>query len=156
MSEDVILLTTGEAAKMLNCNPRTIALQCDRGAIAFHRMGNHRRIAFEDLVRFADERGIPLRIAGQFEPAVQRERMRLDPRTALANEAELAWRRTACFLYRNVLREFVDAISRQRPDRTSVLSAEQRVDLLAKARMIGIAESEAERQTGDMHDRQGR
>lgn len=137
---------------MLKCSPRTVSLQCDRGAIAFHRIGNHRRIAFEDLVRFADERGIPLRIAGDLEPAIQRERMRLDPRTTLANEAELAWRRTVCILYRDVLRAFVDAISRQRPDRTSVVSAEQRVDLLAKARMIGIAEQEAERPFKEVRD----
>jgi excisionase family DNA binding protein len=145
MSERATMLTTSEAAKILNCNPRTIAVQCDRGQIASHRIGNRRRIALEDLVRFADERGITMRAADRFDPAIQRERIRIDPRSFLANEAELAWRRTACFIYRNVLREFVDAISRQRPDRTSVLSAEQRVDLLAKARMIGIAESEAER-----------
>jgi excisionase family DNA binding protein len=56
------LLTTHGAARLLGVDPSTVAAWCDkRGLASWRTAGNHRRIAQEDLLAFAQAWQIPLR-----------------------------------------------------------------------------------------------
>ena len=60
------VLTVGDAARLLQVAPRTIAKWCDSGRIAHYRLpaGNRvagdRRILYSDLAAFCAANGIPL------------------------------------------------------------------------------------------------
>ena len=55
-------LTVGELAKLCNVCPRTIALWCDKGLIAYHRMPSTRmrRILVSEAKAFMTKQGLPL------------------------------------------------------------------------------------------------
>lgn len=51
-------LTTGEAARLMNVAPMTVAKACDRGRLKHYRLpGGDRRIAPEDFIAFARKLG---------------------------------------------------------------------------------------------------
>jgi excisionase family DNA binding protein len=49
-------VTTQEAAMFLNVSRPYLIKLLDDGKIAYHKVGTHRRIRFEDIVRYKDER----------------------------------------------------------------------------------------------------
>jgi excisionase family DNA binding protein len=61
------LLTTGAAAALLGCSRQHVTDLCRAGVLPFRTIGTHRRIALEDLERFARRpgRGAPEAIARQ-------------------------------------------------------------------------------------------
>lgn len=63
--------TTHQVAKMLGVSIPTVASWCDGGQLAAHRTpGGHRRIAAEELERFAKERGLDLELSSDQTPRI--------------------------------------------------------------------------------------
>lgn len=58
------LLSTGQVAKALQVAPRTVSKWIDNGTIVGHKLpgSSNRRVRMGDLVRFAREYGMPLKI----------------------------------------------------------------------------------------------
>lgn len=54
-------VTTGEAGRILSVAPRTISNWVDQGRLPGWRVNKDRRVFFSDLVKFAEENGMPLR-----------------------------------------------------------------------------------------------
>ena len=48
-AEDDELLTTGEAATLLNCSRQHVVDLCDRGDLPFTTVGTHRRVRRSDV-----------------------------------------------------------------------------------------------------------
>jgi len=57
------ILTTGKVAQLCGCSPRSVAKWFDSGLLAGYRIppGNDRRFHLEDVRKFAESHGIPLR-----------------------------------------------------------------------------------------------
>jgi excisionase family DNA binding protein len=58
-------LTTQQAAELLNVSRPHLVKLVDEGAIPHHKTGSHRRIYFEDLMRYRDVRDTERRRALQ-------------------------------------------------------------------------------------------
>lgn len=56
--------STGQAAKLCGVAIRTVADWCDSGKLAFYRIpgSSHRRIEHDQMVKFAQEHNIPVRL----------------------------------------------------------------------------------------------
>ena len=58
-------LSTGQAAEVLGINRITVARLVDRGELASHGSGSHRRIAATEVARYREERARRRRAAGR-------------------------------------------------------------------------------------------
>lgn len=68
------MMTTGEAARLLNVSPKTVARILDSGVIPFERAGRtgHRMVAADDVLRFKRESERRRRIAlGEMRDAAE-------------------------------------------------------------------------------------
>lgn len=137
-------LTVGQVARMFRCSARHVSNLCDNGALASHRIGADRRMLLCDVVSFASRNGIPMDVEDSFERAVSDMRMRVDVESIASMDMELHWRRSACALYRDAMREVFNTLSSKSSiDGSLVLDQKTRMRLLDLTRIARVADERA-------------
>lgn len=139
-------LTVGQVARMFRCSARHVSNLCDNGALASHRIGADRRMLLCDVVAFASRHGIPLEldVEDAMERAVAEMRQRVDAESVISMDMELHWRRSACALYRDAMREVFNTISSKSSiDGSLVLDQKTRMRLLDLTRIARVADERA-------------
>jgi excisionase family DNA binding protein len=144
LNDDNPTLTVSQVARMLRCSARHVSNLCDNKALPSHRIGNDRRMLLSDVFAFASRNGIPMNVEDRLERAISDMRMRIDAESVVSMDMELHWRRSACALYRDAMREVFTTLSAKSSiDGSLVLDQRSRIRLLDLTRIARVADERA-------------